>query len=389
MFRLRLLPWEYGMRNLLRRPTRSLLTLSALATVVLLVFVVVGFIRGMEESLAVSGDPQVMLVHAMASGGNLENSVIAASVPGVLSGSLQSLQRRYGVDHVSPELYAGTRVSVGQRNKAGLGLVRGVTQRAALVRRQVRIVGGTWPGPGEVLVGRLAYAKIGCPAEGLAIGQSVKFEGNTWRVSGQFVANGSTLESEIWCPLSDLQQTMKRQDLTLVSLLLAAGNTGSEVRLLCKERLDLALAAVGEQEYYAALQRYYRPVRVLGWLVVVLVAGAGVFAGINAMYGAVLGRMRELAALQAMGFRRRAIMLSLVQEACLLAAAASLLAGGVALVLVDGMAVRFTMSAFTLRVDSTAVLVGCGAGLFIGALGAIPPAIRMMRLPVAESLKAL
>ena len=40
MFRLRLLPWEYGVRNLLRRPARSALTLGALSTVVLLVFVV-------------------------------------------------------------------------------------------------------------------------------------------------------------------------------------------------------------------------------------------------------------------------------------------------------------------------------------------------------------
>lgn len=45
MFRLHLLPWEYGVRNLLRRPSRSALTLSALAVVILLVFVVVGFIR--------------------------------------------------------------------------------------------------------------------------------------------------------------------------------------------------------------------------------------------------------------------------------------------------------------------------------------------------------
>jgi len=58
----RLLPWEYGVRNLLRRPGRSALTLAGLTLVVLLVFVVVGFIRGLEGSLAVSGDAQVVLV---------------------------------------------------------------------------------------------------------------------------------------------------------------------------------------------------------------------------------------------------------------------------------------------------------------------------------------
>jgi ABC-type transport system, involved in lipoprotein release, permease component len=127
----------------------------------------------------------------------------------------------------------------------------------------------------------------------------------------------------------------------------------------------------------------------LAWLVVVLVAGAGVFTGLNMMYGAVAGRTREIATLQALGFRRRAILVSLIQEGMLLAAAASLLAGMVALFWVNGMAIRFTMGAFTLRIDSTALLVGCGTGLILGMVGAIPPAIRALRLPVVESLKAV
>ena len=50
---LRLLPWDYGVRNLFRRPARSVLTLLALTLVVLLVFVVAGFVRGLDASLDV------------------------------------------------------------------------------------------------------------------------------------------------------------------------------------------------------------------------------------------------------------------------------------------------------------------------------------------------
>ena len=50
MFRFRLLPWEYGVRNLFRRPGRSALTLAGLTLVVLLIFVVVGFIRGLRPA---------------------------------------------------------------------------------------------------------------------------------------------------------------------------------------------------------------------------------------------------------------------------------------------------------------------------------------------------
>lgn len=383
-----LLPWEYGVRNLARRPVRTALTLVALATVVLLVFVVVGFIRGLERSLAISGDDDVVLVYSVNSEENIENSSIEARIPSLLTASLDGTWKRFGVTHVSPELYLGTRVKT-QTGDGGLGLVRGVTRSAPLVRRGVRLIEGDWPQTGEVMVGRLASAKLGTKARVLSIGQSVEFEGKSWTISGQFSAGGAAYESEIWCNLADFQTATKRQDLSLVAMLMSPGASPAEVSLFCKERTDLELRAIGETNYYAALQQHYKPVRLLAWFVVVLVSAAGVFAGLNMMYGAVAGRIREIATLQAVGFRRRAILLSLVQEGVLLAAAASLLSGLIALTVLDGMAVRFTMGAFTLRIDSVAILVGCGVGLVLGVLGALPPALKALRESVAISLKAV
>ena len=383
-----LLPWEYSVRNLARRPVRTALTLIALATVVILVFVVVGFIRGLERSLVVSGDPDVVLVYSVNSEENIENSSVAARTSSLLTASLDGIHRRFGVPHVSPELYFGTRVGI-QDGSAGLGLVRGVTRNVPLVRRGVRLVQGEWPQAGEVMVGRLAAAKLGTDADALAIGNSIEFEGSSWTISGQFVAGGAAFESEIWCNLADFQTVTKRQDLSLVAMLLRPGTPAVEVSLFCKERTDLELRAIQETDYYANLQQHYKPVRMLAWLVVILVSGAGVFAGLNMMYGAVAGRIREIATLQAIGYRRRAILLSLIQEGVLLAAAASLLSGFLALAMLNGMAVRFTMGAFTLRIDSVAILVGCGVGLLLGVLGALPPAFKALRQSVAISLKAV
>lgn len=389
MFHRRLLPWEYGVRNLLRRPMRSALTLAALTVVILLVFVVVGFIRGLEKSLAVSGDQAVVLIYSLGAAENIENSAVPARTPSLVTASLNDFQSRYGVPHVSPELYLGTRVQVGSDERSGLGLVRGVTTTAPLVRRQMRLVEGNWPGPGEVIVGKLAAAKLGCPPEALAIGESVTFEKRTWRISGRFSAGGAAYESELWCRLPDFQQALKRQDLSVVALLLKPGRSAANVVLFCNSRTDLELQAVSETDYYASLQQHYQPVRLLAWTVVVLVAGAGIFAGLNMMYGAIAGRVRELATLQSLGYRRRAILVSIVQEGTLLSAAASLLAGVLAVSLLNNQAVRFTMGAFTLQIDSMALLVGCGVGLLVGILGSLPPAIKALRLPVAESLKAI
>ena len=391
---LRLLPWEYGVRNLFRRPGRSALTLAGLALVALLVFVVVGFIRGLETSLAVSGDPRVVLVHALGAAENVENSSVPARTAPLLAASLDGILRRPGpagdpAVYASPELYLGTQVRTEGDEPVTMGLVRGVTPAALLVRRNVQIVEGTWPGPGEVLVGRLAAAKLGRRGAALAVGRTLTFEGRPWRVSGRFASAGSALESELWCPLDDLQPAMKRQDVSLVALTLAPGAVFGDVDEFCKERLDLELQATPETAYYEALRHHYRPVRAMAWLVVLLVAGAGVFAGLNTMYGAVAGRVRELATLQTLGFARRAVALSLVQEGAVLAAGGSLLAAVVALAAINGAAVRFTMGAFNLRVDGPAVLIGCGTGLLLGVVGAIPPAVRAMRLPFAEGLKAV
>lgn len=384
-----MLPWDYGIRNLFRRPTRSALTLAALSTVVLLVLVVVGFIRGLEKSLAVSGDPRVALVYSIGAAADIENSAIPARTTSLLSASLEGIDRRFGTTYVSPELYIGTKVSLDQASPGMFGIVRGVTASTPLLRRQVQLTDGKWPANNEVMIGRLTAAKLGCDAEQLEVGQTIQFDGHSWKISGHFSAGGAAFESEIWAPLADLQTALKRQDLSLVAVGLARDASPADIELFCKERYDLELQAIGETAYYASLQKHYQPVRMLGWMVVLLVAGAGVFAGLNTMYGAVVGRVRELSTLQAVGFRRRAIVFSLIQEATLLSMAASLVAAAIALWLVNGTAVRFTMGAFVLHVDSTAILIGSGTGLMLGLVGAIPPAIKAMRYSIVDGLKAV
>ena len=384
----RLLPWEYGIRNLFRRPLRTSLTFAGLTTVLLLVLIVVGFIRGLERSLTVSGDPDTAIVFSLGMGENVEYSSIPMRTSDLVPANVPGIRERYGIKYVSPELYLGTQVRVGTREPA-MGLVRGVTSSVLLVRNRVEIEQGTWPQAGEIIVGRMAATKIGADNGELAVGEAIEMEGRTWRISGVFSAGGAAFESEIWCRLDELQQAMKRQDLSLVAVSLAPGADFAELLLFCRERLDLELQAMRETEYYASLQRDYRPIRLLAWLIVLLVSGAGVFAGLNTMYGSVVGRIPELSMLQTLGFVRRAIVISLIQEGVLLALSASLVAALIAVPLINGMAVRFTMGAFALRVDSVSVLIGCGVGLLLGILGAIPPAIRALRMPVVDGLRAV
>jgi ABC-type antimicrobial peptide transport system permease subunit len=383
------LPWDYAVRNLWRRPGRSLLTLLGLATVVFLVLLVAAFVRGLEASLATSGDDRVAIVHSLGASENIENSTIPGRGAGVLAASLSRIEARFGEKLVSPELYLGSEVTTASSPLPAKGLVRGVTLSAPLVRRQFQLQDGAWPQMGEVLVGRLAATKLGRPKRDLTIGQTLQFEGRKWKVSGHFAAGGSALESELWCPAEDLQQAMQRQDLSLIAVSLSGEEGLADLAEFCKERLDLEWEATPETAYYGSLQRHYGPVRMVAWLIVLLVAGAGVFAGLNTMYGAVVGRVRELAMLQTLGYSRRAIALSIVQEGTLLAAAGSLAAACLALALLEGASVRFTMGAFNLRLDSSAMAIGLLTGLSMGILGSLPPAWRALRMPIVDALKAI
>ncbi len=383
------LPWEYGIRNLMRRPLRTALTLVALTTVTLMVMVVLGFVRGLDRSLMTGGHPQTAIVFSLGMGENLEYSSVPMQTADLLAASIPGIRQRYGTKYASPELYLGTKVKSTAENKDEMGLVRGVTPAALLVHGNVEMTNGSWPNVNEVLIGRMAATKLGLSAKQTQPGRTLHFEGRTWTISGTFAAAGSTYESEIWCRLDDLQQAMKRQDLSLVALKLDSTDGFKQVNLFCKERLDLELQAICQSDYFATLQEDYRPVRLLSWLVVMLVSGAGIFIGLNTMYGAVVGRIPELAMLQTIGFSRRAAVLSIMQEGTVLAMTAALLASIIAYGLIDQAAVRFTMGAFELQIDATTLLIGYAIALFLGIVGSLPPAIRLFRLSVVDGLRAV
>jgi ABC-type lipoprotein release transport system permease subunit len=42
-----------------------------------------------------------------------------------------------------------------------------------------------------------------------------------------------------------------------------------------------------------------------------------------------------------------------------------------------------------LSVDSVGIAVACGVAVLLGFVGALPPALKAMRLPVVEAIKAI
>jgi putative ABC transport system permease protein len=359
--------------------------------VVLLVLSAGAFVRGVERGLRSSGDAGNVILLGAGSEESVERSEINPAAGQLALASIKGIRGRLGVPYVSPEVHMqlGVRESRDATRSSQM-MLRGITPAAFLVHSRARLVEGRLPEPGryEIAAGSLASTKLTLSDARLGIGQKLYFDDRDWTIVGRFEAPGTVMESEIWTPLSDLQLVAKRDNLSCVVLTLDTAEF-DDVDAFARQRLDLELVAMRETDYYARLSAFYRPIQVMVWVTAAFIALGGLLGGLNTMYAAFAGRIREIGALQAIGYSRGAIVASFVQESVLATAAGALVAALVAVVLLDGLHVRFSMGVFGLSIDAPVLVLGLGAGLTLGILGALPPATRALRLPIAEALKAV
>jgi putative ABC transport system permease protein len=386
------LPLEYAVRNLGRSRARLILSIGGSLLVVLLVIAAGAFVRGMDLSLRATGGRDNIILMGIGSEESVERSEIGAGVAGLLSASISGIRTSLGQEHISPEVHVSLPLAVTEGQKrAPLVMIRGVTPAAMLVHAHVQIDQGRLPIPGrdEVMVGAMAATKMGVADSDLAVGRSVLIDGRPWPIVGRFKAPGTVTEAEVWASMSDLMAATKRETVSCVVLTLNPELAEfADVAAFAQMRLDLELSAGREADYYAKLAAFFGPVRVVVWVTASLIAVGGLFGGLNTMYAAFASRVRELGTLQALGFRRGAIILSLVQESVLATAAGALLACAAAVLLLDGLSVRFSMGAFGLVIDEVVIASGLAAGLALGLIGALPPAWRCLRLSIPLALKA-
>jgi putative ABC transport system permease protein len=389
------LPLDYAVRNLGRSVSRLGLIVGGSALLVLIVLAAAAFVRGMDQSLRASGNPNNIILLGVGSEESVERSEVDLGVAGVAAASIHGIRETGGVAHVSPEVHIMLPVRTAQSNPdetTGMATIRGVTPAALLVHEEVTILDGRFPESGrdEVIVGRTAATRLGAAYSSLGIGERIEIGGRTWTVVGRFAAGGTMAESEIWGVMGDLMEATKRDSVSCVVMTLDPGEAEYEdVAVFTMMRPDLELLAMRESDYYAALASFFAPIRAVVWITASLIVLGGFLGGLNTMYAAFVSRVREFGTLQAIGFRRRAILLSLVQESTVATIAGTLIACVVGVLILDGIAVRFSLGAFGLIVDTFVLTVSLLVGFALGLFGAIPPAFRCLRLPIPASLKSI
>lgn len=382
------LPLKYNLRSLTQRKLRSLLTVLGVAISVFLAVMMLALSRGLSAALVETGEELNVLVLSKGAE-SVEFSALDREALHVL-GSAQGIAEADGLALASPEVNINSLVTIaGSGVKPFPVLVRGVRPEVAMpVHPQVSISEGRVPMRRyEAVVGPLVATRLGVTESALAVGNILEFEGASWEIVGRLSAPGTAFESEIWTQLDDLMVASKREDYS--SLVLAATSLAARDDLLfdLRTRTDFRSTAHIESEYYAASAQQARPVQLVALVMAALLISGGMLSGMNTMFNSVMGRIREMAVLQVMGYKRAAVLLSFVLESVLLSLAGGLLGclGGLAL---GGMPMKFSMGAFRFIVDEFTLAVGLAIALAIGVFGAALPVMRVARLKTVEGLRA-
>jgi len=395
-----LLPFHYAARNIGRSPLRLGLTAGGSAIVVFLVVAAVASMRALDRGVRASGTPGNVMLLGAGSEESVERSEISASTPGVIAASVEGVRTVAGAPYISPELHVplplrrgGTAAPTGSARD--LVLIRGVEPAAFMVHPQVRLACGRVPDAGadEAIVGRALAARLGISdtdivSAGLQAGPVILIDDRPHRVTGIMDAPGIAIDGEAWVPITDLLVHTRRATISTVVVSLEPGSDVGDLEVFAARRPDLELSAIDETSYYAGLAAFFGPVRMLVGLSALLVAAGAMLGGLNALDAAFAARSREIAMLQVLGFRRAAVVASLVQESLITVAVGSLPAILLAALLLDGAGVQFSMGIFSMSIDAACVAWGLLAAAVLGIVGSLPPAIRCMRSPIPQALKS-
>jgi putative ABC transport system permease protein len=385
MKRPQLLPFAYATRNLLRDLPRFAQKVGGSALVVFLIFAAGSFNEGMDSVLRSSGSPENVILLGAGSEESVERSQIDVQSESLAAVGIRGIAKRLDAPAVSGEVhFMGSLARPGEA--AAQSLLRGITPSAFEVHQKVRMIEGRFPASGEMIVGRLAHHVLG--EESLELGEELVFEEQTFEIVGRFEAPGTVMESEVWMDRNDLMSLTQRDSLSCVVIRMDSAEDFKSADLFAKQRLDLELTAIRESDYYAKVSAFFGPIRAMTWLTAGLIAAGAIFGGFNMLYAAFASRIRELATLQAVGFTRTAIFISLVQESLLATLTGTLVAAYAAVLLLEGQTVYFSIGTFSLQMSAAVVLAGLAAGTLLGVLGSIPPAVRCLGAPLPSALRS-
>jgi putative ABC transport system permease protein len=385
------IPLYYNVRNVRVRWQVTLLAVGGIALVVAVFAVLMSMSEGFRAALRSTGRTDNAIIVQRGSASELTSGVPLDDRNKIV------VDERIALDSEGRPLASWEWVVVIGLPKLSDGVptnitLRAVTPRAFEVRGGIELVEGRTftPGLDEVIVGRKLVDRI----EGMAVGETVKYQQKRFEIVGLFESRGGAFESEIWGDFDTLGAIFQR----------GAGSNSLVVRMKdpatipeldrwIRDQPQMQLQAVEERQYYEEQAGSLATIlRSLATFVAFVMGVGAVFGAMNTMYAIVAARTREIGTLRALGFSRRAILVSFLIESVILA----FLGGVIGCLLAfpmngfstgTGQTQSFSEIAFSFRITPEIVVIGLVFAVIMGVVGGLLPAFRGARLPITSALR--
>lgn len=386
------IPLIYNVRSVLQRPISTAFTALGIALVVAVFVAMLALANGFSSALTKTGGDDNVLVMRKGADSEMSSGIARADVS-IIASFPQVALGGDGKPLISPETYVVVNIPrVGADSTAIANVVvRGVSQRAFEVRKNIKVTGRTFAsGQSEICLGDKMVPRY----RNTAIGAKLRFAGREWTVVCHFTAAGSSFESEIWGEAEQFQSAMRGgssyQSVTF-RLKDPAAFDDAKRALTADQRLQVD--AHRESTYYADQSKLLGAMlNFLAIMITSIMSVGAIFGAVNTMYASISSRTPEIAVLLTLGFKPRNVLLSFLAESAVIAFAGGVLGCLMALP-INGVVTAttnwssFSEIAFAFRITPGLLAAGVGFAVVMGVVGGYFPARKASRMPIVQALR--
>jgi putative ABC transport system permease protein len=384
------LPLKYNFRNITVRKSSTLATAITIGLTVGVFLMVMALARGIDLTLASSGEPLNLIVLREGSTAELNSTLTRENLNDLKF--LDGIEREGDQPLAAPELMTLIYKPRKGMSQGSNVIIRGIGPMSAKLRSGFSQVSGRMfqPGLTEAIVSRRIAERF----QGLDVGDKFRVQATDYTVVGLFEAGGKAFESEIWVDVNSLSTAMNRDGFTSVLLRVKDQPTLAALAKRISEDQRLQLKAVAERTFYEDQQGVASGLLkgLAIFIALIMAVGAG-FAGMNTMYAAVARRTKEIGTLRVLGFGRFSILIAFVLESLAIAIL------GVAIGILLALPLNFVSTgtsnfttfseiAFNFRVTPDLMVMALIFGVGIGLFGSLLPSIRASRFKIVDALRS-
>ncbi len=371
--------FQLVLKNLLRRPMRSILTIAGLAVAVASMVALVGVATGFERSFLQYYTQRGVDFVVQRSGPGTEP--LNDGLPQQLGDQIAKVP---GVKHVDARLVDA--ISFEKYNIIGVIINGWLVDSPLFDRLTVREGHRLLPSESRVaMVGRVLAVHLGKQA-----GDEIQIYAEPFKIVGIYESPTVFENGGVVVPLADLQRVMHRPN-EVTGFSVVAQHPASEAQLdAVQKRIEQVqpnLKVTRVADFVHNLTQI-RICRATAWATSAVALVIGVIGMLNTMVMSVFERVNEIGLLRAMGWRNTRIVRMVMSESILLSIGGAIVGSCVGLMLVKFLS-RLPISAGLVAGDVDLLVIGQAflLAVCIGLIGSLYPALWSARLLPTEALR--